>query len=199
MVFPTFRRPWYKYTIMIIIGITGTLGAGKGTVVEYLASKGFAHYSARAFITREVERRGLPVSRDSMTVVADDLRAAHSPGYIIESLYAEAARAGKNAVIESIHNVREVAALREKGNFFLLAIDADPKLRYARISLRGSATDKVSFEKFLADEAREMHETDPHKQNIAQCMELADEKVLNNGTKEELHVRIDEIFAARRI
>jgi len=43
---------------MIIIGITGTLGAGKGTVVEYLQEKGFRHYSARGFITKEVEKRG---------------------------------------------------------------------------------------------------------------------------------------------
>ena len=28
---------------MLIIGITGTLGAGKGTIVEYLREKGFRH------------------------------------------------------------------------------------------------------------------------------------------------------------
>ena len=130
---------------MIVIGITGTLGAGKGTVVEYLATKGFAHYSARAFITREIERRGLPVNRDSMHVVADDLRATHSPGYIIASLYDEAVRQGGNAVIESIHNEGEVSALRAKGGFLLLAVDADQKLRYDRIALRGSSSDQVSL------------------------------------------------------
>ena len=37
---------------MITIGITGTLGAGKGTIVDYLIEKrGFVHYSVRAFIT----------------------------------------------------------------------------------------------------------------------------------------------------
>jgi dephospho-CoA kinase len=179
---------------MIVIGITGTLGAGKGTAVEYLETKGFAHYSARAFITREIERRGLPVNRDSMTIVADNLRATHSPGYIIESLYAEAARMGHDAVIESIHNVGEVVALRGKGDFILFAIDADPEIRYSRISLRGSVTDKVTFEKFLSDEAREMHETDPHKQNIGRCMELADYQILNNGTKEALHAHIDDVL-----
>ncbi|HEX3095769.1 MAG TPA: AAA family ATPase, partial [Patescibacteria group bacterium] len=46
---------------MIIIGITGTAGSGKGTVVEYLVSKyGFKHYSARGFITEELVRRNLP-------------------------------------------------------------------------------------------------------------------------------------------
>lgn len=37
--------------MMHIIGITGTLGAGKGTIVEYLKDKkGFAHFSVREFL-----------------------------------------------------------------------------------------------------------------------------------------------------
>ena len=75
---------------MLIIGITGTIGAGKGTVVKYLQQKGFQHYSSRKFITQEIKRRGMPVNRDSMAVVANDLRATHSPSYIAESLYSEA-------------------------------------------------------------------------------------------------------------
>ena len=35
-----------KFNIMIIIGITGTLGAGKGTIVEYLIkNKNFFHFN----------------------------------------------------------------------------------------------------------------------------------------------------------
>ena len=35
---------------MIVIGITGTLGAGKGTIVNYLIEEeGFDHYSVRGF------------------------------------------------------------------------------------------------------------------------------------------------------
>lgn len=179
---------------MMIIGITGTLGAGKGTVVEYLESKGFVHYSARSFIVREIERRGLPVNRDNMTVVANDIRATHSPSYIAEALYDKAMAARKNAVIESLRTEGEVMALRAKGNFLLIAVDADPKLRHERIIVRGSETDHISFEKFLADEAREMHATDPTKQNLARCIELADYRLVNDGTKEELITHIDQIL-----
>ena len=43
---------------MIIIGITGTLGAGKGTIVEYLVGKkGFKHYSVRELLS-EIIRAG---------------------------------------------------------------------------------------------------------------------------------------------
>ena len=76
---------------MITIGITGTIGAGKGTIVDYLVKeKGFVHFSVRDFITKEIQRRGMPVNRDSMTIVGNDLRATNSPAYITESLYKQA-------------------------------------------------------------------------------------------------------------
>ena len=41
---------------MRIVGITGTLGAGKGTVVEYLTQqKGFKHYSARGLLNQIID------------------------------------------------------------------------------------------------------------------------------------------------
>ena len=94
---------------MQVIGITGTLGAGKGTIVEYLVkNKGFSHFSARAFVTEEIIRRGMPVNRDSMVVVANDLRRRNSPSFIIDSLYEKAILAGTDSVIESIRTPGEV-------------------------------------------------------------------------------------------
>ena len=126
--------------------------------------------------------------------MANDLRAAHSPSYIIEALYNEAVKNGKDAVIESIRTEGEIMALRQKGNFHLIAVDADPKLRYERIVRRGSETDKVSFEKFIFEEEREMHATDPNKQNGARCIELADYRLLNNGSREDLRAQIDRVL-----
>ncbi len=178
----------------MIVGITGTLGAGKGTVVEYLVHKGFTHYSARSFLYEEVDARGLPRNRDSLNAVGEELRATHGAAHVVETLYERAQREGKNAIIESIRATGEVAALKEKGGI-LIAVDADPNIRYKRVLARGSETDHITFEKFIADEEREARGDDPARMNLRHCMARADITVTNDGTIEELYRQLDELLA----
>jgi dephospho-CoA kinase len=181
---------------MIVIGITGTIGSGKGTIVKYLADKyGFKHYSARKLIAEEALRRGLPDDRDSLVKVAISLRKEFAPSYLAEQLYDRAKLQNQNAVIESVRNVAEVTALRNKPDkFYLIAIDADPQIRFNRISQRKSSTDNISFEKFLADEKREMANPDPAAMNISKCIDLADAHITNNDDLASLEHQIDEIM-----
>jgi dephospho-CoA kinase len=181
---------------MIIIGITGTLGSGKGTIVEYLVQqKGFVHFSVRAFIAEEIIRRGLPVNRDSLTMVGNDLRAANSPSYIATQLYERAALNGKNCVIESLRTPGEIGALRAMGGFWLFAVDADIQTRYKRITKRKSETDDVTFETFAANENREMLNIDPNKQNIRKCVETADYVFINDSSIDDLFREVEVALA----
>ncbi len=180
---------------MKIIGITGTLGAGKGTIVDYLTKHhGFKHFSVRGYLSGIILAKGESVNRDTLVATANNMREKNSPSFIAEELYREALESGADCIIESIRTVGEVNALHAKGNFTLFAIDADQHLRYERIVERASETDKVSFETFAANEAREMTNTDPNKQNLSACMAMADFRFENNGSFHELYERIDSVL-----
>lgn len=181
---------------MIIIGITGSQGAGKGTVVEYLKThKGFIHFSARVLLAEELEKRGLPTNdRNNFRTVANDLRSLHSPSYIIEQLYRKAEEADTDCIIESIRTTGEIDALRKIGHFYLFAVTADLPTRYERILLRGSETDNVSFEEFVEQNKKEEASTDPHNPNISACVAKADFVIENNGDVEALYTQIEEVF-----
>jgi len=179
----------------MIIGVTGTNGAGKGTVVEYLVEQGFHHYSVRAAIIEEIERRGMPVDRSSMRTVGNDLREKNGPEYFDELFLADAKKNGyENIIIESVRNVSSAYALKKQGAK-LFAVDADRHIRYDRVVNRGSHTDKVDFDTWVMEEEREWHNEAAHDMNVPGVMKLADYTFQNNGTREELFTQINQALA----
>lgn len=176
----------------MILGITGTIGAGKGTLVDYLVTqKGFEHHSVREFLLEEIKKRGLPEHRGSMRDVGNELRREHHPAHVVETLHK---RAGANAIIESVRTVGEAEFLKALGAS-IVAIDADKQSRYDRAVARGSSTDKVTFEQFVEEEDREMASTEPWDMNVFAVMDMADFRIQNDGTEAELHAKIDEMLA----
>lgn len=167
----------------MIIGVTGTDGAGKGAAVDFLVRKrSCTHYSSRSVIEAEVTARDLEPTREQLRLVANDLRAQHGNDVLVARALERIAHDGVQcAVIESIRTLAEAETLRAAGGI-LLAIDADPKERYRRISGRKSATDNISYEDFLAQEKIEMNDTDPHGMQKAAVMASADHTIMNNGS-----------------
>ena len=178
----------------MMLGITGTNGAGKGTVVEYLVkNKLFRHFSASGLITEEILRRNMPVNRGNMILVGNDLRAKNGAGYIAEELIRRASKNEGNSIIESIRTLGEVEKLREKGGI-ILAVDAEQRVRYERNFKRGGAKDNVSFEEFVKQERMEMESEDSSKQNLLACRKVADYVIYNDGIIEELNNQIEKLL-----
>ena len=141
----------------------------------------------------ELKRRKLEDNRDNLISIANELRKKHHPAYIVDQLGNRAINSRRDSIIESIRAVREVECLR-RYEFYLLAVDADPLLRFERVKRRNMNTDKVTYEQFLAIQEREMNSPDPNKQNLSECMRLADFALINDGSVEELRGQVNEIM-----
>jgi dephospho-CoA kinase len=180
----------------MIIGITGTDGAGKGAVVKYLVEKkGFTHYSSREIITEKIVERKRSVSRANMRLTANELRKEFGNDVIVQLGLQKAQEEGEtDVVIESIRATAEVDTLKVGGGV-LLAIDANQNARYRRISGRKSESDNVTFEEFIAHEKLEMNDPDPNGMQKAKVMEMADCTIMNEGSLSQLGEKIESFLA----
>jgi len=181
---------------MIIIGITGTLGAGKGTIADFLVRKnGFKHFSVGGYLTKRLIRKGVKVDRDAMAKLGNELRTKFGSSYLALELYKEANKTGQKAIIESLRTPAEIEALKKAGTFYLFAVYADQKIRYKRIVARASKKDKVSFREFKSGEEKEIKNTNPNMQNLEKCILMADYKFDNNGTIKDLYEKVEKVIA----
>jgi dephospho-CoA kinase len=180
----------------MIIGITGSLGGGKGTVVDYLIEKyGFKHYSSSGLLTELLIARGETVDRDAMNRIANELRAENSAGVPVLTYKKYEKEDGESdAIFESLHSVPEVEFIRSIGGV-VIAVTASPDIRYERITKRGSVKDNVTKEQFIAQQEREERGTsDPNKSNIFDTIKAADFVIENNTSLENLKSEVDKIL-----
>ncbi|MBI2930631.1 MAG: AAA family ATPase [Planctomycetes bacterium] len=170
----------------MIIGLTGRNAAGKGAAADYLKTKGFTYHSLSDVIREEVRSRGLEPTRDNLIATGRELRARYGTGYLAEKIM-ERLEPGHNTVVDSFRHEDEVAGFRKASEFHLLAIQANPEIRFERIRKRGRENDPKTYDQFMELEKMEATSLQAEGQNLTATEALADHIVQNNGTLEELH------------
>ncbi len=179
----------------MIIGIAGTLGAGKGTVVAYLKQQGFKHYSSSGLLKQILIERGDPLTRQHLSALADELSAQYAGGVLHLSHERAQEEGATDYVLEAIHRPVEADYVRSIGGA-ILGVDADIRTRFERVTERKEgAKDEVTFEQFVKDSEREDEGATGSGPHIRAVLATADVVVMNNGTIEELHTAVDTALA----
>jgi dephospho-CoA kinase len=151
-----------------IIGLSGTNGSGKDTIGQLLADHyGFLFVSVTDILRNELRRRALPVTRENLRQLSAEWRRdSHSLGVLVDkalAVYQEQPKTDKYSglVMASLRNPGEADRIHQLDGL-VVWIDADPKVRYARVQAnamqRGrQGEDNKSYEQFLSEEAAEMN------------------------------------------
>ena len=179
----------------MIIGLTGKNGSGKGVVSDFLKSMGYHYHSLSDVVREEISARGEKVTRDVLIRTANELRTNFGPSVLAERIISRL-DPEKNYIIDSIRNPFEVESLRRRKDFVLLMVDADPKIRFERLKARARENDPQDYDAFLKLEAAEAGSNDPNTQQLNRTCEMADAKVENNESIEELHEDVRHVLRA---
>ncbi len=176
----------------LIIGLTGQLGSGKGYVASYIAKRyGGAIFKFSAYLSKVLGVMTLENSRDNLVKLSESLRREFGEQVLSYALAKDAvASEAPVVVVDGIRRVDDLAALEPLPNFVLVAVEASPETRYARIMQRGEKTDEANLtrDEFQAQERRSTELTVPT------VMQRATIRIDNNGTVEELKAKINDLM-----
>ncbi|MBI1969813.1 AAA family ATPase [Candidatus Woesearchaeota archaeon] len=178
----------------MILGLTGPNGAGKGEVAKYLQEKGFTYYSCSDIIREECTKRGLEHSRENLIAVGSEVREKFGPAILAKRIMEKIKNKKGNVIVDSIRNPAEVVELKKLPNFILVMVDAPIKLRFERIKIRGRVENARTLEEFKALEDSEKSD-DPAKPQLHKVFAMVDKKIINEGTMEALHQKIEHLLS----
>ncbi|MFT4532201.1 MAG: dephospho-CoA kinase [Candidatus Saccharimonadales bacterium] len=184
----------------VIIGLAGTLNAGKDSLGDVLAAEyGFLHMSTSDMI-RLMKKREFGDTPQALLLRNDPfinkLRSERGPGFLVQAVNDdwenEKDKYPGGYVASAIRAIGEAEKIHEL-NGIIIFVDADPKVRYQRSQARGRDANEQgrSFEEFMATERSEIDvdPTDKSVQNLTAMREMADIIITNEyGTIEEFQV-----------
>lgn len=177
---------------LLVIGVCGQPSSGKDTIANYLVSRGFKHISTGDILREEMKQKGVPVDRLHMHDFVIAERKKRGGGYLAEEA---ASRIRGNTIISGLRNTSEVKFLKASfGNqFVLLSIEAPIEMRYKRVQNRNRTGDNISFEQFKEQEETE-RQGNPESHEVDAVISMADYKIDNSSTEEELFMKIDSFL-----
>lgn len=142
---------------------------------------GWIFISGSDLIREGLRERGLPIERENLRALGNEWRKNFGPGVLIDKSLVMAK--GKDLVIASIRSVGEAKKIHELGGK-VVWVDADPQIRFKRITSRGrGAEDEKTYEQFLAEEEQEMinDRGGETELNMSGVKAIADIFIENNG------------------
>ncbi len=178
---------------MRVVGLVGLQGAGKTEVARVALSLGIPCIRMGEAVIEETRRRGLQVNEENVGRVADLLRERMGRGAVAKlnlPLIREKLGERGVVVVDGLRSPEEVEEFRKAfgEGLVVVAVWANPRLRYSRVLSRGREDDARSYESFLEKDRREL------RWGVGEVLSLADHLLLNEGSLEELREKALELF-----
>jgi len=180
----------------MIIGLTGSLAAGKGVVSDFLKEKGFVYLSLSNELREIAKENKIEITRKNLQDLGNKLRESKGSGVLAERAFNKIANQEyKKAIVDGIRNPAEIEILKKLKNFFLVSVDAPQEIRFKRLVERNRESDPKTFETFLEVDNRDKGIGELETgQAVGKCMTLANVTLINEGTLEEVKKEVMQLY-----
>ncbi|VVB70235.1 AAA domain protein [uncultured archaeon] len=180
---------------MLVLGLSGTFAAGKGTFIEIVKS----HFNAYSVSTSdalrsEADKLGIIRTRNSLQELANKLVSQKGSGILAE-LSCVSIPSCDILIVDGLRRSGEFDFLEKKygKNFHSVWIDADLKVRYERIKQRAREGESIlSFQEFKVSEEKESNGL--NSQNLTTCKNLCEFLLDNTSSRDFFEEKIVDLI-----
>ncbi|MCP6760313.1 MAG: AAA family ATPase [Fischerella sp. CENA71] len=175
-----------------IIAIVGMPGSGKSVVASHFKNQGLPIIWLGEIIISEVEKKGLMLTPQNEQLVREEIRAKHGMDVCVQMalpLIQEKLLNHSLVIIDGLYSFSEYKTLK---NFFshellVIAIFTPKALRYKRLFFR-------KIRPLTAEEAELRDFMEIEKIEKGGPIAMADLTIVNDGTQDQLHQKIEIIL-----
>ena len=179
----------------IILGLTGEMVSGKGTVAKYICEKYGANASSYRFSTilRDILNRvHVEQTRENLQRVSEVMRKNFGEDLMARAMALDVQKDTRQiVVIDGIRRLPDIKYLQELSEFKLVYLEADVEERYKRLIIRNENADDSTktLEQFKSDLEAEA------ESQIRGLKKDANYVIDNNGSLDELYAQVDRIIS----
>ncbi len=177
-----------------ILAFVGLAGSGKSTAVEYFTEKGFPKVYFGGVIYKAMEQAGIERTADSEQKFREEIREKNGKDFVANKIVEQIenlANSGQHRIIaDGLYTWTEYQVMKKAfpGELDVVAIVSPRQLRYRRLSERAERP-------YTATEAHERDITQIEHLEQGGPIAIADHYVINDGSMDELHEKLDALAA----
>lgn len=175
-----------------VIAVVGPIASGKGALISILEKNGYRCLSLSDVVRQKAKEWGLPLTRENLQNVGDQLRQKFGGTILAELATQEIKKHPEDKfVIDSVRNPSELAFIKTHFQAFVIGVTASAEKRFQLMKIRGREWDPATWEEFekLEERDRGIGQED-FGQQVEKCLKMADIVVDNNGNLEEFQTNL---------
>jgi dephospho-CoA kinase len=181
------------HEIMKVVAVVGMAGAGKSEAARLFEENGFIKIRFGDVTDEEVRKQGLELNEENERRVRELLRERYGmAAYAILNLSRiDLALKKSPVVIDGLYSWEEYTSLKNYygKNFYVVAVWASPKIRYARLVARAER-------RLTLEEAAGRDKAEIEKLNKSGPIAIADFTILNESSLKNLEKEVKRTISA---